>query len=329
MSRFLYLLFSLAVLLGCWLGFGPVRPSKTLILAHNLDTEHPVHKGMQFFAETVREESQGKITIKLYPNGQLGNEREVLEQVQIGAVSFTKVSSLSLESFSPLFGAINAPYIFSSEGHAFAVLDGPVGKKLLESPLDQRLRGLTFYAAGARSFYANKPILEPQDLGGLKMRVMGSQTAIKMMQLLGGSPVPMPYGEIYTALQQSVIDGAESNVTALTMSRHGEVAKHLSLDEHIVAPDVLLVSTAVWDGLDQESQELLRRAAEASKLEQRRLWQEAVGQHTRRAVEEMGVTVHPVEKGPFVQLVRPLHEEMKSRSEDFRWVMETIESTSE
>lgn len=324
--RAIFALFSLLVLAATWAGLGPLRSRKTLILAHNLDTQHPVHRGMQAFADRVKEESAGRISIQIYPNGQLGSEREVLEQLQIGAVGLTKVSSMSLESFSPLFGIINAPYIFTNEQHAYAVLDGEVGQKLLESALEQRLRGLTYYASGARSFYANKPILKPEDLAGMKVRVMGSQTAIKMMNLLGGSPAPMPYGEIYTGLQQGVIDGAESNITALTMSRHGEVAKHLSLDEHIMAPDVLIISTEVWDGLDRESQEILRRAAEESKQLQRRYWAEAVAEHSKIATEELGVSIHPVEKAPFAALVEPLYEEMKARGPEFRELFEAIQS---
>ena len=133
--KVIFALFSLVVLGVTWAGVGPMRSRKTLILAHNLDTQHPVHRGMQAFAAKVLSESNGRISIQLYPNGQLGSEREVLEQLQIGAVSLTKVSSLSLESFSPLFGVINAPYIFANEEHAYAVLDGEVGERLLESPL--------------------------------------------------------------------------------------------------------------------------------------------------------------------------------------------------
>lgn len=324
-ARLLFVLASLGVVAVTILGVGPLRSSKTLTLAHNHDTKHPVHQGMEVFAAQVRDKSEGRIQIKIYPNAQLGNEREVLEQLQIGAVSMTKVSSLSLESFSPVFGAINAPYLFRDEEHHFRVLDGAVGERLLLSLESQRLRGLTYYNGGARSFYANKPILHPDDLKGLKMRVMGSQTAIKMAQLLGGSPVPMPYGEIYTGLQQSVIDGAENNITALTLSRHGEVAKHYSLDQHIMAPDVLLVSTQVWEGLDEDSRRIVKEAAEASKFAQRKLWEAAVKEHMRVATEQLGVTIHQPDQAAFAERVRPLHLELKARGPEFAEVLGAIE----
>ena len=325
-ARTLYFALSAVTLACLCLGLGPLYARKTLILAHNLDTNHPVHRGMLDFAELVKEGSQGRIDIRLYANGQLGSEREVLEQLQIGAVALTKVSSISLESFEPLYSAINAPFIFSDESHAYQVLDGQVGEDLLRSTVDKRFRGLTFYAGGARSFYANKPVLKPEDLKGMKMRVLGSRTAMRMTGLLGGSAVPMPFGEVYTGLQQGVIDGAESSVTALTMSRHGEVAKHLSLDEHMIAPDVLLISTTVWDSLSSEDQAILKSAAERSKRNQRKYWQEAVTEHLKKATEEMGVTVHHPNKKPFADLVKPLHKELKAKSPELHDLLELIES---
>ena len=318
-------LVTLAVLVAVLSGLGPLQQRQTLILAHNLDVTHPVHLGLVDFARRVNQESGGQLRVEVYPNGQLGSEREVLEQLQLGAVAFTKVSSLSLESFSPLFGVLNAPYVFRDQTHAYRVLDGPVGQELLEAAVEQRIRGLTYYNSGTRSFYADRPILRPEDLAGLKLRVMGSQTAIRMTELLGGSPAPMAYGEIYTAMQQHVIDGAENNLTALTLSRHGEIAKHYSEDEHICAPDVLVVSTAVWARLSPAQRELVARAAEQSKLVQRRLWDEAMADHRAQAAA-MGVEFHRVDKSLFAQRVRPLIEEMKARGPDYRRLLEAIEN---
>lgn len=327
MRKSLYLIASLLTILVIALSWGPIRKRKTLILAHNLDVKHPVHEGIAFFAQRVDELSQGELQIKIYPNGQLGSEREVLEQLQLGAVSFSKVSSLSLESFSPLFGILNTPFLFRDEQHYYRVLDSSVGDELLAVAKDKRILGLTYYNGGTRSFYASKPILKPSDLKGMKLRVMGSQTAIRMTKLLGGSPTPMPYGEIYTALQQGVIDGAENNVTALTLSRHGEVAQHYSVDQHIMAPDILLMSTQVWNGLEPKQQKLLREAAQESKLQQRNLWSEAVLLHQERAEKELGVSFHYPEQAEFAKLVQPLHQEMKDRGGLYSDLMERIEKT--
>ena len=326
MKRILFFLLSALVLGGVWLGLGPISKRQTFILAHNLDPKHPVHLGIVDFADKVDELSQGELKIKVYPNGQLGSEREVLEQLQLGAVSFTKVSSLSLESFSPLFSILNTPFLFRDQKHYYDVLDSEVGEELLEAAKAQRLLGLTYYNGGTRSFYSSKPILKPEDLQGMKLRVMGSQTAIRMTQLLGGAPTPMPYGEIYTALQQGVIDGAENNITALTLSRHGEVAKHYSIDEHIMAPDVLLVSTQVWKGLTSEQQQIIRQAAVESKLYQRELWSKAVAEHSKLAKEQLGVEFHIPNREAFAALVEPLHQEVLAKGPKYEELVQKIKA---
>ena len=297
-----------------------------LLLAHNLAPDHPVHLGMEFFAKQVADESQGRITVTIYPNGQLGSEKEVLELVQTGAVSMSKVSSLSLEGFTPLFGVVNLPFLFRDREHFFRVLDGPVGAEILDAPRAQALQGLTYYDAGERSFYATRPIEKPDDVKGLKIRVMENATAIRMMQLLGGNPTPMGFGEVYTALEQGVIDGAENNITALTISRHGEVAKFYSLVQHIFAPDVLLISRDVWDGLSGEDRAILKRAADASKTYQRQVWQERLVQYEIEAREKLKVQVLRPDKKPFVDRVLPLHDEVGQRGDDYRRLIETIKS---
>jgi tripartite ATP-independent transporter DctP family solute receptor len=295
-----------------------------LLLAHNLAPEHPVHLGMELFAKRLLETTQGRITVTIYPNGQLGSEKQVLELVQQGAISMTKVSSLSLESFSPRIGILNLPFLFRDREHDFRVLDSWVGEELLAAPVTQNLRGLTYYDAGDRSFYANRPINRPADVAGLKIRVMENATAIKMLQLLGGSPTPMPYGEVYTALQQGVIDGAENNLTALTVNRHGEVSKFYSLVRHIFAPDILIISETVWKGLSETDAKLVREAAQESKLFQRKLWQEKLEGYRKEAEEKLQVKFITPDRAPFVELVQPLHREFEARGPEYLRLLTTI-----
>lgn len=302
------------------------QAQKHLLLAHNLAPEHPVHLGMELFAKRLLELSQGRISVTLYPNGQIGSEKQVLELVQLGAISMTKVSSLSLESFSPVMGVLNLPFLFRDREHDFRVLDSAVGEELLAAPVPQKLRGLTYYDAGDRSFYANRPIHAPADVVGLKIRVMENATAIRMLQLLGGSPTPMPYGEVYTALQQGVIDGAENNITALTVNRHGEVCKHYSLVQHIFAPDVLVMSEGVWAALAPEDQALVRQAAQESKEFQRKLWSERLVDYQREAVEKLGVRITTPNKAPFIERVAPLHREFEGRGEQYRRLITAIKA---
>lgn len=300
---------------------------RQLILAHNLPVEHPVHLGMEYFAEELKKSSDGKIQVTIYPAAQLGTEKDVLELVQLGAISMTKVSSLSLENFAPLVGIINLPYIFSSVEHNFACLDAPeIGGKLLEAPVSRKLRGLTFYDAGNRNFYAGKPILKPDDLKGLKIRVMENPTAIKMLQLMGGSPTPMPYGEVYTALQQGVIDGAENNITGITVNRHGEVAKFYSRDEHVFAPDILVISEALWKDFSEQEQQWVRSAADSSKVFQRELWKQKNAEYEKFAAEKMGVQFFQPDKKLFQEKVLSLHEEYKAKGPEFAELIEAIKA---
>jgi tripartite ATP-independent transporter DctP family solute receptor len=302
--------------------------SRHLILAHAMMVDHPVHFGMERFAEEVHRLSAGKIKVSIYPNGQLGSVKDLLELVQLGGVSMTMGSSLSVEAFSPLVGILNLPFLYRDKQHYFEVLDSAIGEELLEAPVEKRIRGLAYYDAGDRSFYANRPIRSPADLKGLKLRVMENATAIRMVKLLGGSPTPMPYGEVYTALQQGVIDGAENNITALTVNRHGEVSKFYSKNEHIFAPDILIISEQVWAGLTDEERRWVRAAADASKLHQRSVWQEREEAYEKEAREVLRVNfIHP-DKEPFRKAVEVLHQEFAARGEDYRRLIEAIRTTS-
>jgi tripartite ATP-independent transporter DctP family solute receptor len=191
--------------------------SKRIIkLGHGLGVTHPVHEAMLYLAKKVEEKSGGEMVVKIYPNQQLGSERELVELLQIGSVGMTKVSSAALEGFAPTMQVFGMPYLFRDDAHQLSVLQGEIGKKLLLDPQKYLLRGLCYYDSAKRSFYTkDKPIETPAVLAGLKMRVMESYTASNMVKSLGGSPTPVSYGELYTALQQGIVDGAENNAPSL------------------------------------------------------------------------------------------------------------------
>jgi tripartite ATP-independent transporter DctP family solute receptor len=277
-------------------------------LAHGLDPSHSVHRAMVFMAERVRDESGGRMRLDIYPSEQLGTERQTLELLQIGSLGMTKVSAAVLENFAAPFKVLSLPYIFRDEAHQWAVLEGPIGREMLDLAARFRLHGLCFYDAGRRSFYAkDRPIVTPQDLHGLKIRTQESATATRMVTLLGGSPTPIAWGELYTALQQGVVDGAENNPPSFYLSRHYEVARHYSLNEHTAVPDVLLVSTVVWDDLTDQQRQWLEDAALESARYQKRLWQEATAE-ALRMVEADGVEVIRPDKTPFVEMLAPMYE---------------------
>jgi len=283
------------------------RDKKTLKLAHGLDPSHSVHKGMVYLAEKLLEKSEGSLVVQIYPSQQLGTERQCVELLQIGSLAMTKVSAAVMEGFAPAYKVLGLPYIFNNREHSYKVLDGDIGKEILLSGENFWLRGLTFYDAGSRSFYTKeKPINTPDDLKGLKIRVMKSITAVNMIKAFGGSPTPISWGELYTALQGGVVDGAENNPPSFYLSHHYEVCKYYSIDEHTTIPDVLLISTKIWNQLNRQEQEWLQEAAMESAIYQRKLWAESE-KESLEAVRNEGVTISYPNKTPFSDMVQSLY----------------------
>jgi len=287
---------------------GRQQQGEVLKLAHGLDPSHPVHSAMVYMADRCREISKGELTIDIYPSGQLGSEQQCVELLQIGSLAITKVSAAVMESFTEEFKVLGLPYVFRSKEHAFRVLDGEIGKELLLSTEPFWIRGLCFYDAGSRSFYTkDKQINHPDDLKGLKIRVMKSITAMEMVKAQGGSPTPISWGELYTALQSGVVDGAENNPPSFYTSHHYEVCKYYSLNEHTMVPDVLIISLKVWKKLSEQQRSWLQQAADESVPVQRKLWAESEKESLER-VQEAGVEVSYPDKEPFSDRVVDLLE---------------------
>ncbi len=300
-----------AFLVSC----SPSKKQKSLKLAHGLDPSHPVHKAMVFMADRLEEKSGGKLTMTIYPSGQLGSEQQCVELLQIGSLAITKVSAAVMESFTENFQVLGLPYVFRSAQHSFNVLDGEIGKELLLSTEKYNLRGLCFYDAGARSFYTiDKTIQAPEDLKGMKIRVMKSQTAMSLVKAMGGSPTPISWGELYTALQSGVVDGAENNPPSFYTSRHYEVCKHYSLNEHTRVPDVMVISTVVWNRLNKKEQQWLQEAADESVIEQRKYWA-ASEKESIEKVKAADVEIYYPDKEPFTKKVQELIESYQTEPE--------------
>ncbi|UXN34117.1 TRAP transporter substrate-binding protein [Avibacterium paragallinarum] len=284
----------------------------TLKISHNNDKTHPVHLSMQHMADEVKQLTNGEVVIRIYPNSQLGSQRESMELLQAGSLDMAKSNASEMEDFEISYGAFNLPYLFQDREHYYRVLaDQEVGQKILQNSKDKGFIGLTYYDGGARSFYANKPIKSPEDLKGMKIRVQPSPTAVEMIKLMGASPTPLAYGELYTALQQKVVDGAENNETALTLARHGEVAKYFSEDEHTMIPDVLLISLKSWNKLTPEQQKILKQAADNSMLYHKEIWTKMIAEERAKAQKQLNVQFVPVDKAPFVQAVKTMHDTAK------------------
>ncbi len=291
------------ILLGC--NRGP--NVKVIKLGHSLPTAHPVHKALEHMARQVHQVSQGAMRIDIYPNEQLGSEREMIEQVQLGALHMVKTSASPLEGFIPEMALFTVPYVFRDEAHLWEILEGDIGEELLEMGDAKGLHGLCYYDAGSRSFYTKeKPIKTPADLAGMKIRVQNSKTAIKMVEAMGGAPTPIAFGELYSALEQGIVDGAENNPPSFLTSRHYETCKYYSLDEHAIVPDVILISATVWGRLTQTEQAVIEKAAKDSSKFQRNLW----AKETQQAFDQLqaaGVEIIRPEKAPFQASVEILH----------------------
>ena len=299
--------FSLLIYAGLFVGCTNENTTKTMRLGHGLDVSHSVHKAMVKMGEDLLERSGGRLKLEIYPSQQLGTERECLELLQIGSLDMTKVSVGVLENFAPKMKVLGLPFLFRDRQHSFNVLDGPIGQELLKEGENYWLKGLGYYDAGSRSFYTmEKPIDQPSDLEGQKIRVMESVTAVNMVKALGGSPTPISWGELYTSLQQGVVDGAENNPPSFYLSRHYEVCKYYSLDEHTVLPDVLLIGTYVWNKLNIQEQEWLTASVKESVKYQRVLWAEAE-EEALREVQKAGVQISRPDKSLFAKKVAGIY----------------------
>lgn len=310
----------LVITLGFLMSCRESSEHRSLKLAHGLPVDHPVHKAMEYMADRCKEVSEGKLQIQIYAGGQLGSEQQCVELLQIGSLAITKVSAAVMESFTDDYKVLGLPYIFRDQKHGFKVFDGEIGKELLHSTENKWLRGLCFYDAGSRSFYTiDKPIEHPDDLKGMKIRVMKSKTAMDMVQMLGGSPTPISWGELYTALQSGVVDGAENNPPSFYTSHHYEVCKHYSLDEHTSVPDVLIISQHIWNDLTDEERGWLQQAADDSVPVQRKLWAESV-KHSLEEVEKAGVTIYYPEKKPYQEKVKDVYESYKDQETIYSYI---------
>ncbi|KAB1068048.1 TRAP transporter substrate-binding protein [Tamlana haliotis] len=304
-NKFLLLVLAISLFTSCV----EKDTGKVLYLGHTLPQAHPVHKGVLEFKKALESKSNGTLKVKIFPDAQLGSEREVLELLQIGSVAATKVSAATLSNFVPEYHIFGIPYLFRDQAHKFEVLEGEIGKEILEKGSKFWLRGLCYYDAGSRSFYTSKKAIRtPEDLKGLKIRVMNNQMAINMVNSMGGSATPLAYGELYTAIQQGVVDGAENNPPSFVSSNHYEISKYYTLDEHSSIPDVLLIGTKYWEGLSEEEKVWVQEAADESAQAQKVFWNESVEASMKTAID-WGVEVIIPEKSLFSEKSKSVLEE--------------------
>ncbi|WP_138420105.1 TRAP transporter substrate-binding protein [Aquibacillus sediminis] len=259
-----------------------------LKLAENQPEDYPTTIGAKEFARLVEEKTDGRYEIEVYAGGQLGEETQVIEQVQLGSIDLTRVNAVPLTEFNEDLGVLSMPYLFEDEETKWEKLNGEVGQELLGTFDGSNLKGLAFYDSGTRSFYnTERPLESPEDMEGLGIRVQNSDLAIDIVEALGGSAEPMEYGEVYSALQTGVIEGGENNFPSYYTSNHYEVAPYFTVNGYQGVPEVLLSSQKLWDSLSDEDKQAFQEAAMESVPVQREAWAELT-EEARTAVEEAG-----------------------------------------
>jgi len=287
-SVLLILLISTAVFAGGGQQAAPAATTQPIVLrlAETHSADYPTNLGNLEFARLVNERTNGRIQIQVFPGAQLGEERAVIEQVQFGAIDFTRVSISPLSAFSRNFDALQMPFLYRNADHMWAVLNGPIGDEFLASLTPAGFVGLGWYDSGARSFYNSvRPVRRVADLAGLRIRVQESELMVGLVRALGAVATPMPFGEVYSALQTGVIDGAENNWPSYYSTSHFEVARYFIVNEHTRVPEIIIASKMSMDRLSAADQAIIKQAARDSQMFQRQKWAEfeAIAQAAIRA----------------------------------------------
>ena len=270
---------------------GPAAATDIVLrVADTQPADYPTVLALQHMAERASAMSNGRLTFKIYPARQLGEEKDTILATIFGAIDMNRVSSAPLGTMVPELQILGLPYLFADQEHFRRVIDGDIGADILAFLEPHGMVGLAYFDAGARSFYSTRPIHTLDDFRGLKIRVQNTPLYVEMVEYLGGNATPMSFGQVYESLLTGVIDGAENNWPSYIATRHFEAAPYYTLDQHTMVPEVLVMSKKRWDELDAGQKSVLRQAAKDAALHMRQLWDARVDQ-ARAAAQDAGVTV--------------------------------------
>ena len=312
-------------------GCGSITSGKRIIrISHAQSETHPEHLGLLAFKEYVEERLGDKYEVEIFPNEILGSAQKAIELTQTGAIDFVVAGTANLETFADVYEIFSMPYLFDSEDVYKTVMeDSGYMEQVYESTDEAGFRVVTWYNAGTRNFYAKTPIRTPEDLKGKKIRVQQSPASVSMVNSFGAAAAPMGFGEVYTAIQQGVIDGAENNELALTNNKHGEVAKYYSYNKHQMVPDMLVANLKFLEGLSPEEYQIFKDAAALSTEVEMKEWDKSIEEAKKIATEDMGVEFIDVDVDAFKAKVLPLHEKMLNDNPKIRDFYEHIQTVNE
>lgn len=330
MKKLTALAFGIAVavsLTGC----GSLTGGKRIIrVSHAQSETHPEHLGLLAFKEYVEEKLGDKYEVQIFPNELLGSAQKAIELTQTGAIDFVVAGTANLETFADVYEIFSMPYLFDSEEVYKSVMqDTEYMENVYASTDEAGFRVVTWYNAGTRNFYGKSPIRTPEDLKGKKIRVQQSPASVEMVKAFGAAAAPMGFGEVYTAIQQGVIDGAENNELALTNNKHGEVAKYYSYNKHQMVPDMLVANLKFLNSLSPEDYQVFKEAAALSTEVEMEEWDKSIEEAKKIATDEMGVEFIDVDVEAFKEKVLPLHESMIQENEKIRDLYDHIQAANE
>ncbi|MFK8053844.1 MAG: TRAP transporter substrate-binding protein [Woeseiaceae bacterium] len=315
---------------------GRRKGSRPLFAADSQPDDYPTTQGLHAMDRLLNERTNGEMRVRVYPGGQLGAEKDTLEIAVFGGIDLTRVNLAPINSIVPDTIVLALPFLFRSIAHSRATFDGAIGRQILDAMTPYGLRGMCYYDSGARSFYNTKrPIVSPDDIAGMKIRVPKSDIYVAMIQALGANPTPIPYGEVYQSLVQGVVDGAENNYPSYESSRHFEAAGNFSLTRHVMAPELVVASGRSWDRMSPEEQAYLQAAATDSVPIMRALWDARVDVSKQRVLERGVKVVESVDHAAFSEKMLPVWDrfvktpEMKGIVDDIVNLGASLESASE
>jgi tripartite ATP-independent transporter DctP family solute receptor len=287
--------------------------------------DYPTVEAVRFMGELLSNWTNERITIQIYPDGKLGSEKDTLEQTRQGYIEMTRVSLGPVGKYAQGLNVFNLPFVFRSIKHMYNVVDGEIGTALLLELEQAGLIGLCFMDSGARSFYNSKrPISSPEDMKGLKFRVMNNPIFIEMIQAFGAKAVSIPFSETYKAIQSGAVDGAENNPPTVFTQKHYEVTKYFSITEHLIVPEILVFSKVAWDHLPAVDKELIKKAAIECSIKERELWQKKKLIDLKNLKEQGFTILDDIDKEPFIAATRAIREKYGA---EFKGIMNKIEKT--
>jgi tripartite ATP-independent transporter DctP family solute receptor len=285
-------------------------PQYVFTYADNQTSDYPTTMGAMRFADLVKEKSGGRIIIEVHANAELGDEKSTTEQLSFGGIDMERVSLSTVADYSGMSQLLQMPYIYTGSEHMWKVLNSEIGRKVMDSFTGSGIVPLSWYDAGARNFYTtDKPIHGVADMKGMKIRVQQSAVMQDMVSVLGATPIPSTYEEVYSQLQKGDIDGAENNVSSYETMKHYEIAKYFTIDEHMRVPEMQAISQSTWDKLSEEDQTIIREAAEESAVYERTLWNERE-KTAEQKVKDAGtefIELTPEAKDEFRNTMLPLY----------------------